>query len=61
MFGKKKNASGSGSQKRLQKEYEALLQQARDLQRSGDIRGYAEKMAQADEVAKRLDAATSGS
>lgn len=41
---------------RLQAEYEALLLRARDLQRSGDIKGYAYLTAEAEELAERIDA-----
>ena len=41
---------------RLQSEYETLLERARDLQRGGDIKGYAYLTAEAEEVAKRIDA-----
>ncbi len=41
---------------RMQREYEALLQRARDLQRGGDIKGYAHLTAEAEELATRIDA-----
>lgn len=41
---------------RLQAEYEAMLLRARDLQRSGDIKGYAYITAEAEELAERIDA-----
>ena len=41
--------------KELQKEYEALMKQAIDAQRSGDIEGYSNLSAQAEDVAKKLD------
>ncbi len=44
----------SPSQK-LEKEYNKLLEQARDAQRSGDIKLYAELSAQAEEVWKRIE------
>ncbi len=40
----------------LQKQYEKLLVEARDLQRHGDIVGYAEKTAESEKVLKQLDA-----
>ena len=40
----------------LQKQYEKLLVEARDLQRHGDIVGYAEKTAESERVLKQLDA-----
>jgi hypothetical protein len=41
---------------RLQRLHLQLLEQARDLQRGGDIRGFAAKTAEAAEVERRLDA-----
>lgn len=40
---------------RLQTEYEAMLTRARDLQRTGDIKGYAYFTAEAEELAQRID------
>jgi hypothetical protein len=40
---------------KLEKEYKAKLEEARDTQRSGDIRGYAALMSQAEEIGKRLE------
>lgn len=40
----------------LRGEYNRLLREARDLQRHGNIQGYALKSAEADEVLKELDA-----
>lgn len=42
--------------KKLEAEYRRLLEEARDLQRRGDIKGFAASMARAEEVAKRIDA-----
>ncbi|MEM8961981.1 MAG: DUF6435 family protein [Acidobacteriota bacterium] len=42
--------------KKLEKQHRALLEQARDLQRNGDIKEYAVVMASAEEVAARIDA-----
>lgn len=42
--------------KKLEAEYRRLLEQARDLQRNGDIRGYAAIMSQAEDVAQQIDA-----
>ena len=36
--------------KALEKKYEALLLEARDIQRSGDIKAYAAKMAESEEL-----------
>ena len=43
---------------RLQLEYERLLEKARDLQRNGDIIGFAEVTAQAEEIARQIDEQT---
>ncbi len=40
---------------KLEKEYNKLLEQARDAQRSGDIKLYAELSAQAEDVWKRIE------
>ncbi|MBI1228326.1 MAG: Lacal_2735 family protein [Bacteroidetes bacterium] len=42
--------------KQLREQYAKLLEEARDLQRKGDIKGYAEKSAQAEEVLQKLEA-----
>ena len=42
--------------KKLEAEYRRLLEQARDLQRNGDIKGFAAKTALAEDVASRVDA-----
>lgn len=39
----------------LQKQYEKLLVEARDLQRNGDIIGFADKTAESEEVLKQID------
>ena len=41
---------------KLEAEYRKLLEEARDLQRNGDIKGFAAKTAQAEDVAGRLEA-----
>lgn len=41
--------------KKLEKEYEDLLVQARDTQRSGDIKGYARLMSQSEELLKKIE------
>ncbi|TNE49780.1 MAG: Lacal_2735 family protein [Bacteroidetes bacterium] len=41
--------------KKLQKKYETLLTEARDLQRSGDIKAFARKSAEAEEVLQEID------
>lgn len=40
--------------KQLREQYAKLLEEARDLQRKGDIKGFAQKSA--EEVAKKLEA-----
>lgn len=40
----------------LQKQYERLLVEARDLQRNGDIIGYSDKTAEAEQVLEKMDA-----
>jgi hypothetical protein len=42
--------------RRLEQDYLRLLEQARDLQRGGDIQGFAAKTAEAAEAEARLDA-----
>jgi hypothetical protein len=42
--------------KKLEKDYAHKLKQARDLQRSGDIVGFAEMSAAADEILQQIDA-----
>jgi len=42
--------------KKLRKQYARLLEEARDLQRMGDIKGFAQKSADAEEVMKQLEA-----
>lgn len=42
--------------KALEKKYEKLLEEAMQIQRSGDIKGYAAKMAEAEEVQKEIEA-----
>ncbi len=41
----------------LKQRYLRLLEEARDLQRGGDIRGFAAKTAEAEAVGRQLDAA----
>ncbi len=41
--------------KKLEKEYLRLLEEAMQLQRGGDIKGYAAKMAEAEAVQQRID------
>lgn len=41
--------------KQLEKEYSRLLEEAMALQRGGDIKGYAAKSAEAEEVMQRIE------
>lgn len=40
--------------KKLEKEHAKLLEEAMNIQRSGDIKGYAAKMAEAEELEKKI-------
>ena len=40
--------------KKLEKEYYALLEKARDIQRSGDLRHYSRLMEQASEMEQKI-------
>lgn len=42
--------------KALEKKYLKLMEEAMQLQRNGDIKGYAAKVAEAEEVQKQLEA-----
>lgn len=46
--------------KKLEKRYSELLQEAMALQRGGDIKGYAAKSAEAEEVMKQIEAHRNG-
>lgn len=41
--------------KKLEKEYQKLLEEAMQLQRGGDIKGYSQKMAEAEEKQKEME------
>lgn len=41
---------------KLEAAYRTLLEQARDLQRNGDIKGFAAKTAEAEAVLRRIEA-----
>ena len=56
MFGFKKKDPRA----KLQKQYEALTAQAVELQRNGDIRGFAAKTAEAKVIEEQLDALERG-
>ena len=47
--------------KALERRYAALMQEARDIQRSGDIVAYAAKVDEAEAVRKELEALEAGS
>lgn len=42
--------------KKLEKEYYATLEKARDIQRSGDIKAYSAMMAKSEEIWARIEA-----
>ena len=42
--------------KKLEKQYNRMLEQARDAQRSGDIKRYAELAAKAEEIWSEIEA-----
>jgi len=42
--------------KKLEKEYAAMLEKARDIQRSGDLRAYAKIMEESEELYKKIEA-----
>jgi hypothetical protein len=46
---------------KLEKKYQALLEEAMQIQRSGDIKGYARKMAEAEEVMQEISKLRGGS
>lgn len=52
MFGLFKN----NPEEKLKKQYEKKLEQARDLQRNGDIKGFAKVTAEAEEIMKQIEA-----
>ena len=46
--------------KRLEQEYRIMMEEARDIQRSGDLRAYAAKLQEAEEVMKKIEAIKAG-
>jgi hypothetical protein len=42
----------------LEKQYDKLLKEARDLQRGGDIPAFAKKMREADDLRKKIEELT---
>ena len=43
--------------KQLEQQYAILMEEARDIQRSGDLRAYSRKLEEAEEVMKKIEAA----
>ena len=41
--------------KKLEKEYSALMEKARDVQRSGDLKAYARIIAESEEILKKIE------
>lgn len=41
--------------KKLQKEYSTLMEKARDVQRSGDLKAYARMIAESEEILKKIE------
>ncbi len=46
--------------KKMEKQYEAMLEKARDIQRSGDIKAYSKVMAEAEELWGKIEAMRGG-
>ncbi|MCB0580236.1 MAG: Lacal_2735 family protein [Phaeodactylibacter sp.] len=46
--------------KKLEKEYLRLMEEAMRIQRSGDIKAYAAKVAEAEEIQQKIDALKEG-
>ncbi len=42
--------------KQLEQTYAKLMEEARDIQRSGDLRAYSRKLEEAEEVMKKIEA-----
>ena len=42
--------------KKLEQEYRDLMEKARDVQRSGDLRAYAELINESEEILKKIEA-----
>lgn len=42
--------------KKLEEQYKKLMEEAMNIQRSGDIKAYARKVAEAEEVAQKIEA-----
>ncbi len=52
------NLFKSDPNKKLQKQYQKLMKEATDLQRKGDIKGYAMKVAEAEAVNDKINRTT---
>lgn len=50
----------SDPKKKLEKRYMKLMEEARDLQRRGDMPAFAEKSAEAEEIGRQIDALGTG-
>jgi hypothetical protein len=42
--------------KKLTRKYKRLMEEARDIQRTGDLRLYAQKISQAEDIAQQIEA-----
>lgn len=42
--------------KALEQQYRKLMEEAMQIQRTGDLRAYADKIAEAEEIAKQIEA-----
>jgi hypothetical protein len=42
--------------KKLEKQYQKLMEEAMHIQRSGDIKAYSAKVAEAEEIMKKIEA-----
>ncbi len=40
--------------KKLKRQYQKMMEEARDIQRSGDLKLYARKIADAEEIARQI-------
>jgi hypothetical protein len=45
-----------GKKKKLEKAYKAKLEEARDLQRNGDLKGYAKALEASEEIYTKMEA-----
>lgn len=42
--------------KKMEQEYRIMMEEARDIQRSGDLRAYSRKLEEAEELMKKIEA-----